>query len=73
MGFQDLVGHFWGGNDQGRGAKQMEKHQRSIFVGEKAERSVWEGSQVMEISDDGKLWWRWRLVGFLPSCYREEE
>lgn len=73
MGFHDLLGHFRGGDDQGRGAKEMEKHQRPMFVGEKAERTVWERAQLMEISDNGKLWGRWGLVGLLGSCCIEEE
>ena len=73
MCFQDLLSQFWGGDDQGWDAKEMEKHQRSIFVGKKAERAMWERAKLMEISNDGELRGRWRLVGFLGSCHSDKE
>lgn len=54
----------------------MEEDQGAVFISQGVERVVWERTELMEISDYGKLRWRRRLVSFFGSLsfvFEEED
>jgi len=55
MGFQDLFGNLSGGDYESGDVTQMEEYQGSEFVCKGAKRAVWEITELMEVSDDGKV------------------